>query len=154
MTSSRYFTRAFWEAFGLIFVWMNISELLRWFLVVKPMVQADFAMVPDIAPGTPLIGALWTVWDVLLIAVTTVICWLLLERAGPSWRAALAAGTFVWLAVFVILWLGVHNMGLATPRIVLTALPLAWLELAVSAIIVSWRMAASGSGLRTRRGRA
>ena len=146
MTRSKpYPARAFWEALGLNLVWMNISEVVRWFLIVKPMVKADFAMVPGITPGTPLIGALWTVWDVLLIAVTTLICWLTVERLGPGKWSTLAAGTLVWLAVFVLLWLGAYNMGLATPRILYAALPLAWLELVLAALLVSWRMTAATS---------
>ena len=145
MKPVRYPAKAFWQALGLNFVWMNASELFRWYVVVKPMVRSDFASVPGITPDTPLIGLLWIVWDLLLIAVTTIICWLVLERQGPRSSTAVLAGTLIWLSVFVLLWLGVHNMGLATPRILAAALPLAWLELVIAAGIVSWRMSASGS---------
>lgn len=128
--------RVLFQAFWLNFVWMNVSEMLRYFLVVKPLVRADFAMVPGIVPDTPLVGALWVLWDVLLIAVTTAWCWLAIDRFGLERRVAVAVGTLVWATIFVLLWLGVHNMGLATPRILAAALPLAWVELVVSALLV------------------
>ena len=140
MSVARFSSRSFWEALGLNFVWMNLSELARWFWVVKPMVRADFSVVPGVTPDTPLVGLLWIIWDILLIAVTTILCWLTLERYGTRWAVALAAGTLVWLSVFVLLWLGVYNMGLATPRILAAALPLAWIELVIAGFFVSWRM--------------
>jgi heme A synthase len=108
------------------------------------MVRSDFSVVPGVTPDTPLIGLLWFLWDLLLIAVTTIICWLTLERYGPRRSVAFSAGTLVWVSVFVLLWLGVHNMGLATPRILAVALPLAWLELVAAGFLVSWRMSARG----------
>lgn len=39
---------------------------------------------------------------------------------------ALLAGTLAWAAVFVILWLGIHNMGFVPPAVVAEALPPAW----------------------------
>ena len=47
------------------------------------------------------------------------------------------AATLFWFAVFVILWLGLYNLNLATVRIVFAALPLAWLEMVVAAILTS-----------------
>ena len=132
--------RVLLQAFGLNFVWMNLSEMLRYFLIVKPLVRTDFAMVPGIVPDTPVIGMLWLVWDILLIAVTTFWCWLVIDRFGQSRPVAIAAGTIVWVTIFVLLWLGVHNMALATPRILAAALPLAWFELVVAAFLVRWVM--------------
>ncbi len=84
--------RVFWQAPALNVVSMNASELSRLYVVVKPMVRADFAIVPGVTPDTPLIGVLWMVWDLLLIAFTTIICWLVLEREGPRLSNAIAAG--------------------------------------------------------------
>ena len=124
------------------FVWQNLSEIVRYFVVVRPIMQTDFAMVPGIVPVTSSIAALWTIWDLSLVAVTTVTCWLALERYGPSVLVALSAATLVWSSVFALLWLGLYNMGLARPGVIAAALPLAWLELAVAALIVRSRMMA------------
>lgn len=136
--------RAFWEALGLNVVWMNASEVARYFLLVKPAMAHDFAEVPGIVPSTPMIALLWCVWDTLLIGVTAAICWLVLDRYGPRRGVAVAAGTLVWAAVFVLLWLGLFNMGLARLGTMAAALPLAWAELAVAGLITAWRMRAAG----------
>lgn len=129
----------FLEALGLNLVWMNVSEVFRYFVVVKPLVRSDFAFVPGITPDTPLIAMLWAVWDAVLILVTTTICWTALCQWKDGWRSAVAAGTLVWASVFVLLWLGLHNMGLARPHTIAAALPLAWIELVVAALLVDWR---------------
>jgi len=51
------------------------------------------------------------------------------------------AGTFVWLGIFGILWLGLLDMNLATLEILAIALPLSWLELVVAGLIVQFGMA-------------
>jgi len=80
----------------------------------------------------------WGVWDTLVLLVVTGFTWMYLDRFGGGARNALVAGTLVWLAIFVVLWLGLFNMNLATARIALTALPLAWIEMAIAALIVDW----------------
>ena len=42
--------------------------------------------------------------------------------------------------MFVFLWLGLFNMNLAPWQVLLVALPLAWVEMAVAALIVRWAM--------------
>jgi hypothetical protein len=44
----------------------------------------------------------------------------------------------MWCAIFLIFWLGAFNMNLATPIILAVALPLAWVEMVVAAMIVRW----------------
>jgi hypothetical protein len=137
--------RAFWEALGLNIVWMNASEVFRYFVIVKPRMARDFSEVPGIVPDNPLIGLLWVLWDGLLIAATMMVLWLVVDRYGATLRNALAGATLIWVSVFVLLWLGLHNMGLATRSTLAFALPLAWAELAVAAIILTWRIRAQAS---------
>lgn len=119
-------------------VWINASEVFRYFLFVMPMMRAAFPEVPDIAPMSVSVFLVWGVWDAVLIAVATGAAWLAFDRYGEGWRVALAAGAAVWLAVFVILWLGLYNMNLATPGILAVALPLALVEMVVAAFLVLW----------------
>jgi hypothetical protein len=123
-------------AFLLNLVWVNLSEVARYFLIVMPMMREALHWVPDVAPMSLSVFMLWGVWDTLVILAITAVSWLVLERFGFSLPAALAAGTAVWLSIFVVLWLGLYNMNLATLKILLVALPLAWLEMVVAALIV------------------
>ncbi|MEM7426422.1 MAG: hypothetical protein AAF441_10020 [Pseudomonadota bacterium] len=130
--------RAFWLAFAANFVWINLSEVFRYFAFVMPMMREAFPGVSDVAPMSLPVFMIWGLWDAVLVLSATVLPWLFMDRFGASARVAIGAGTFVWLTVFVILWLGLYNMNLATPAIISVALPLAWLEMVLAAMIVRW----------------
>lgn len=127
----------FWFALAANMIWMNASEVWRYFTFVMPMMRAEFPQVADIAPMNIAIFLRWAVWDMILILAATGFFWLMLERFGARLANALFAATAFWAGVFVIFWFAMLNMSLAAPDIVLTALPLAWLELAVAALIVN-----------------
>jgi hypothetical protein len=127
-------------AFLLNMLWMNASEVFRYFAFVMPMMRRTMSVVPDIAPMNVSVFLIWGVWDTILILVASGHSWLILERFGASAKVAVAAGTCVWVAVFLLFWVGLWNMNLATPAIMAVALPLAWFELVIAALIVRWAM--------------
>ena len=132
--------RAFIKALVVNTIWINASEVFRYFAFVMPMMRNAFSNVEDIAPMDLGVFAVWGLWDTILIFGTTGFVWLYLERFGYGKRNAIWAGILFWMAVFVILWLGLFNMNLATPRILAIALPLALAEMLVAAAIVDWCM--------------
>jgi len=134
--NTAFLSRAFVMAAIWAGLWINLSEVVRYFLLVRPMMQEAFPMVADIAPINVPIFLSWIVWDTVLVFAASFIVWLFLERFGDSTRHAVLAGTFVWAAIFVILWLGLLNLGLANQQLLMVALPLAWLELVIAAIII------------------
>ncbi|MEO1493656.1 MAG: hypothetical protein AAFV19_15990 [Pseudomonadota bacterium] len=133
-------------ALALNAVWINASEIFRYFVFVMPMMREAFGMVPGIAPMDLPVFLLWGVWDTILICAVTGFGWLVFDRFGAGVRVALFAGTAVWMSVFGILWLGLWNMGLATGAILMVALPLAWVEMVVAALIVRWVRGRAGQG--------
>ena len=144
MTATPSPPRMFWFALAANMIWMNASEVWRYFTFVMPMMRAEFPQVANVAPMSLEIFARWAVWDTILIVSATGFFWLMLERFGAKVGNALLAATAYWASVFVIFWFGMLNMSLATPEIVLTALPLAWLELAVAALLTNWFLRRSG----------
>jgi hypothetical protein len=126
-------------------VWINASEIFRYFGFIQSMMRDAFPQVPDIVPMNLPVFLIWGVWDMLIVVTVTGFTWLYLERFGQTTRNALAAGTLVWGAVFVVLWLGIYNMNLATLPILAVALPMSWLELLVGALITKWGMARFGA---------
>lgn len=132
--------RAFGISFVLNLIWINLSEVFRYFVFVMPMMRDAFPMVPDIAPMNIPVFLIWGIWDTVLVASVTGIAWLAVERFGGSHRVLLAVATGIWAAIFVILWLGLFNMNLAVPSVLAVALPLAWLEIYVAVRIVNWAM--------------
>lgn len=126
------------------FVWINASEIFRYFVFVMPGMRAGLPELPGVAPMSLATFLSWGLWDALLILVVTGFCWLFLERFGErfgrDWRIGVLAGTLVWAAVFGLLWLALFNMALAPPAVLAAALPLSWLELAVAGAITAWAM--------------
>lgn len=120
------------------FVWINASEVFRYFAFVMPKMREAFPMVPDIAPMTLPVFMIWGVWDMILVLTATFFPWMAMKIFTPSAGRAVLYGTGVWMSVFVILWLGLYNMNLATVGVLAIALPLAWIEMVIAALIVWW----------------
>jgi membrane-associated protease RseP (regulator of RpoE activity) len=137
-------------AIGLNLVWVNISEVFRYFAFVMPMMRESLAMVPDVAPMNVPVFLIWGIWDTIVILAITAGAWLCFERFGYSRKIAVLAGTSVWLAIFVVLWLGLLNMNLATIGVLLVALPLAWLEMVVAALVTLWSLRRTRAAGRPR----
>lgn len=120
------------------FLWINLSEVFRYFVFVMPMMREAFPSVPDIAPMNIPVFLIWGIWDTIIVVTATLLPWMAMKTFGGSPIRAVGYGTGVWLAVFVILWLGLYNMNLATLSVLALALPLAWVEMVVAALIVWW----------------
>lgn len=122
------------------FFWINVSEVARYFLVVRPQLHAAFPERPEIAQMDWVIFSIWGVWDLILILAATGFFWIWLERFGASIRQVILAASAFTVTVFGLLWLGVANMGLAPYSMIAVALPLAWLEQVIACGIVAWAM--------------
>ncbi len=120
------------------FLWINASEVFRYFAFVMPMMREAFPMVPDVAPMNLPVFMIWGVWDTILVLTATLLPWMAMKVFGASALRAVLYGTGVWMSVFVILWLGLYNMNMATVGVLAIALPLAWVEMVVAALIVWW----------------
>ena len=132
--------RAFWLALALNFVWINVSEVWRYFAIVKPKLLETFPDVAGIAPTSPGIIASWMLWDTVLILAATGTYWLFLKDDALSLSRAYFVATCFTITVFGLIWLGIANMGLAPISFLWAALPLAWAEQAIAALIVLWAM--------------
>jgi len=130
-------SRLFWQALLVNMVWINLSEVLRYFVFVMPMMRETLPMLENVAPMSWAIFAIWGVWDTILVCCVTGFLWIYLERFGCGLANAVLGGSFVWLGIFVILWLGMFNMNLTSLSVVGVALVLSWIELVVAALIVN-----------------
>jgi len=132
--------RAFWLSLLANALWINVSEVFRYFAFVMPMLRDAFPMIEGVAPMSLPVFGMWAIWDTILVFAVTGYTWMFLERFGRSLRNAVYAGSTIWMAIFVILWLGMLNMRMATPGLLAVALPLSWLEMVIAALIVRWGM--------------
>lgn len=128
--------RSFLLVLLIAFLWLNASEVFRYFAFVMPMTRDTMSVVRDVAPMNFAVFVIWGLWDTLLFAVVAVIAWLFHEKYGCGILNAIAAGTLLWLTVFCIFWLAAWNMNLTVARVPLIALPLAWIELVVVVAIL------------------
>lgn len=125
-------------ALFLNFIWINLSEVFRYFVFVRPMMQEALPTLPDVAPMSVPIFLIWGIWDTILVLSATLIAMLALERLGATHKTIFIVATGIWMSIFVLLWLGLYNMNLATPAVLLVALPLAWLEMFVAVHLVAY----------------
>ncbi|MFK8047480.1 MAG: hypothetical protein AB8B81_03490 [Halioglobus sp.] len=132
-------SRPFIVALLLNLVWINVSEVLRYFLFVMPMMREALPTLENVAPMSWTIFAIWGLWDTILVFCVTGFVWIYLERFGTDKAQVLAAGSFAWLGIFCILWIGIYNMNLTSLSVVGVALALSWVELVIAAMIVNWQ---------------
>jgi hypothetical protein len=121
-------------------LWINASEIARYFAIVRPMLQDAFPGASQVGAVTPGIFAIWVVWDTILILAATGFYALYLAHFSTTIPNAIIAATCLTITLFGLLWLGVANMGLAPLSLLWAALPLAWFEQIIAALIVRWAM--------------
>jgi hypothetical protein len=139
--SNRLSLRRFVVVLLLVNIWVNVSEVFRYFVIVMPATREYLTVVPDVAPMDWGVFAVWGVWDTILTAFVVGVAWLFLARYGRSAWVGLAAGSFAWMGFFVLFWLAMYNMRLSSPTLPLVALPLAWIEMIVAAYLAVWLLA-------------
>ncbi len=118
-------------------IWINISEVFRYFVFVRPEIQAFFNYQTGIAAMDWGIFSIWGLWDTLLTAILVFIFWLYSKSFGNTSKSIFLSGTIVWAAIFVIFWVATANMGLSSWKILLITLPLSWFEMIVGAGIAA-----------------
>lgn len=133
-------SKPFYQTLLVNALWQNCSEIARYFIFVMPLMRTAFPQIPDIAPMNLEIFALWSVWGLLLLLGQTLFTWTHLCHFGNTYGNALIIGTIIWAAIFGVLWMALYNMNLAPITVLRYALPLSWIEMLVSALIVSWGM--------------
>ena len=116
-------------------IWVNASEVFRYFVFVMPMTRGTFATIPGIAPMNLPVFLVWGLWDTILVAMTVMMYWLYTERFGESTQSTIISATLTWFVFFVLFWVGLLNMNLAQSATAAIALPLAWLEMVVACLI-------------------
>ena len=130
--------KAFWLTCLVVSVWVNASEVFRYFAFVMPTLRSTLSMVPNVAPMNLGVFLIWGAWDSLLVVMTVLTYWLWSAQFGAGLRSVLVAGTLSWLFFFVLFWVGLLNMRLAEWGLLALALPLAWFELVVASAIAEW----------------
>ena len=132
--------RAFLSTCFVVSAWISISQTFRYFVIVVPMVRAAYPDAEGIVPiNLPVILA-WGVWVTIYLFWAISSIWIFLERFGTSIRDSLLAGSLATIPIYGLFWLALYLMNLMTVDVIIIALPMAWVELIVAALIVRNRM--------------
>jgi len=135
MTSKKFNLKHFIIVTLITSIWIQISEVFRYFVFVMPRVKLFFNNQPNIATMNWPIFSIWGLWGTLLTAILVFIFWLYSNVFGSSHRSVIISSTLVWLAIFVIFWVATANMGLSEWNILWITLSLSWLEIFVGTYI-------------------
>ncbi len=118
-------------------LWVNASEVFRYFVLVRPEMHEYLSVVPNVADMSWGIFAIWGLWDTLLTALYVFLFWLCAQTFGNNLKAVLISGFMSWCFFFLLFWVGMANMNLSSWSYLLIVLPLALVETLVAALIAS-----------------
>ena len=121
----------------IVSIWVNISEVFRYFIIVMPRVK-EFLPSINVAPMNLPVFGIWGLWDTLLTALIVFILWLVSELFGYRFKSILIASLVSWSFFFVLFWVGMVNMNLSSWKLALIALPLAFIEVFLASLIASY----------------
>ena len=105
-------------------IWINISEVFRYFVLVMPRVKAYWNNLETVADMNWTIFGIWGIWDTILSAMVVFFFWLYSKVFGNNIRSVFISATLSWIFFFVLYWIGAANMGYSDWSILLITLPL------------------------------
>ena len=118
-------------------IWVNASEVFRYFVLVMPRVKAYWNNLESVADMNWVIFSIWGVWDTILTAMTVFMFWLYAQRFGNNNKSVITSAILAWVFFFVLYWVGAANMGYSDWSILCITLPLSLLELIIANFIAA-----------------
>jgi len=118
-------------------IWVNASEVFRYFVFVMPRVKAYWNNLESVADMNWVIFSIWGIWDTILTAMTVFIFWLYAQRFGYNNKSVITSAILAWVFFFVLYWVGAANMGYSDWSILWITLPLSLLELIIANFIAA-----------------
>ena len=107
-------------------IWINISETIRWELLIKFYWIKQYENLGLIFPNELSNGITWMIWGFLFAAVIFV-----LSKKFTAIQTAL----FAWFTVFVMMWLVVWNVGILPTGMLWFNAPLGLIEAYIATLI-------------------
>ena len=114
-------------AFLLCGIWVNLSETLRWELLIKAYWEDYYEAKGLIFPGEPANGFVWLTWGFIIAFVVFV-----LSRKFSLLQTTLLS----WLALFVTLWIVLWNIDILPIKILPFVVPLSFIEVLIGTWII------------------
>lgn len=121
----------------IVSIWVNVSEVFRYFVIVMPATRKFLISVPNVAPMNWRVFSLWGLWDTVLTIMIVFMFWLVARSFGNNFQSILIASTASWTFLFFLFWVAMFNMSLSSLGLALIALSLAWIEVFIASFISS-----------------
>lgn len=118
-------------------LWVNASEVFRYFVLVRPEMHEYLSYVPNVADMNLAIFSIWGLWDTLLTGLYVFLFWLCSHVFGNNLKSVVISGFMSWCFFFVLFWVGMANMNLSSWNYLLIVLPLALIETLIATLIAS-----------------
>ena len=118
-------------------IWINASEVCRYFVLVMPRVKSYWNGLESVAAMNGTIFSIWGLWDTILTAMVVGVFWLCAQVFGNNHRTALWSAIFSWTFFFVLYWIGAANMGYSDWSMLWITLPLSLIELIIANFIAA-----------------
>ena len=134
---TEFITKDFLVITMIVSIWVNISEVFRYFVIVRPEMHDHLATVTNVADMNVIIFAIWGVWDTVLTGLFVFLFWLCSNVFGNNHRTVILSGLVSWCFFFLLFWVGMANMNLSNWSFLFVVLPLTLLETFVAAYIAS-----------------
>ncbi len=116
-------------------VWVNISEVFRFFIVVLPEMKQYLSLIPNVIPVNWIRFLIWGIWDTILTIVLVYIVWICSQYFGKTKRTIFVSSTICWITFFLLFWIALANMNLSKLSLLAYTLPLSWVEMVIGAWI-------------------
>lgn len=121
----------------IVSIWVNISEVFRYFVFVRPEMHDYLSVVSNVADMNIGIFLIWGVWDTLLTALYVFLFWLCANVFGNNTKSILISGIMSFCFFFLLFWIGLANMNLSSWGYLFIVLPLALVETLIAAYLAS-----------------
>ena len=118
-------------------LWVNASEMFRYYIIVRPEMQQYFEHIPDVAPANIAVFGIWGVWDIILSLLYVFTFWLCGRVFGNNLNSILLSTIMSFFFFSVLFWVSLANMNLTDWSFLLLVLPLAFIETLVASLIAS-----------------
>ena len=107
-------------------IWINISESVRWILLIRPYWIQHYNSMDLVFPDKPINGVIWLIWGFLFAAIIFVL----------SKKFSILQTTFLsWFIIFVMLWIVLLNINILPVNILVFVVPLSLVETYIGALI-------------------
>jgi hypothetical protein len=110
----------------LVGAWINISETVRWLLIIESHWIEYYKNLNLVFPNEPVNAIVWMIWGFLFGAIIFVLS----KKFKPLQTALIS-----WITIFVMLWIVLWNIDILPMSILWYNIPLSFIEAYIGVLI-------------------